>query len=77
MDKDSLAARNSAYMLQLLEEIGTLAAEQLQITTRIYDNLSGHNVDGAPDDGQTWKIAMSEINQGIKRLNALREKLDA
>jgi hypothetical protein len=33
MDKDSLAARDSAYVLQLLEEIRTLAAEQLQITT--------------------------------------------
>jgi hypothetical protein len=59
---------SQTYSLYLLEEIRLLQSSQLLILARIYDNLAGHNVDGAPDEGQTYKIAEADISDGLDRL---------
>lgn len=67
---------SQTYALYLLEEIRTLLGQNLQVSARIYDQLAGHNVNGAPDDEQTWKQAFKDIVASRKRLREIREQLE-
>jgi hypothetical protein len=64
------AMMNERYALQLLEEIRTILGSNLMVMSRLRDDILHY------DDERTYKTSEQIVNEGVRRLEALREQLE-